>query len=88
MIFVLQDGKSPLLIALENGHFDVVKTLIEAEANVNHRDKVGLCALLLYSISAHVVFPWFLLYLTKGFDIFHIFLKHMMKLNQIHKVLT
>ena len=81
MIFVLQDGKSPLLIALENGHFDVVKTLIEA----NHRDKVGLCALLLYSISAHVVFPWFLLCLTKGFDIFHIFLKHM---NQIHKVLT
>ena len=25
------------------GHLDVVKTLIEAGANVNHTDKVGKC---------------------------------------------
>ena len=29
------------------GHLDVVKTLIEAEANVNQTDKVGICTLLL-----------------------------------------
>ena len=52
------------MIALENGHYDLVKTLIEAGANVNHSDKVSVCALLLYSISAHTVVPWFYLCLT------------------------
>ena len=46
MIFALQDSKSPLMIALEKEHLDIVKTLIEAEANVNHSDKVGICVLL------------------------------------------
>ena len=49
MIFVLQNGSSPLLIASHSGHLDVVKTLIEAGANVNHTNKVGTCALLLYT---------------------------------------
>ena len=49
MIFVLQVGKSPLMIGLTNGHLDVVKTLIEAGAIVNQGDKVGVCALLLHS---------------------------------------
>ena len=40
MEFVLQDGESPLLAASFNGHPDVVKTLIEAGANVNQTDKV------------------------------------------------
>ena len=49
MIFVLQDGGSPLMTASGNGHLDVVKTLIEARANVNHTNKVGICTLLLYT---------------------------------------
>ena len=47
MIFVLQDGVSPLMGASIAGHLDVVKTLIEAGANVNQADKVGICTLLL-----------------------------------------
>ena len=47
MIFVLQDGASPLILASDEGHLDVVKALIEAGANVNHTSKVGICTLLL-----------------------------------------
>ena len=41
MIFVLQNGCSPLMTASDKGHLDVVKTLIEAGANVNNTNKVG-----------------------------------------------
>ena len=50
MIFVLQDGVSPLMLASNAKHLDlhlVVKTLIEAGANVNQTTKVGICTLLL-----------------------------------------
>ena len=40
MRFVLQDGWTPLVIASENGHLEIVKSLIEAGANVNHTTKV------------------------------------------------
>ena len=41
MTFVLQDGWSPPLhIASDEGHLDIVKTLIEAGANANQADKV------------------------------------------------
>ena len=40
MTFVLQDGWSPLYAASYNGHLDIVKTLIEAGANVNQATKV------------------------------------------------
>ena len=49
------------MIALTNGHLDIVKKLIEAGANVNQADKVSVCALLLHSISAHTILPWSLL---------------------------
>ena len=32
------------MIASQNGHLDVVKTLIEAQANVNHTNKVSIQA--------------------------------------------
>ena len=35
--------------ASDEGYLDVVKTLIEAGANVNHTNKVGTCTLLLYT---------------------------------------
>ena len=38
--FVLQDGWSPLMIASENGHLDIVVTLIGAGADVNYTNKV------------------------------------------------
>ena len=47
MIFVLQDGYSPLMGASYGGHLDVVKTLIEAGANVNQTSEVGICTYLL-----------------------------------------
>ena len=40
MKFVLQNGWSPLYVASENGHLEVVKTLIEARADVNQANKV------------------------------------------------
>ena len=40
MTFLLQDGCSPLFTASRNGHLDVVKTLLEAGANINQANKV------------------------------------------------
>ena len=40
MTFVLQHGWSPLYKASHTGHLDIVKTLIEAGANVNQATKV------------------------------------------------
>ena len=39
--FVLQDGRSPLLTSCLNRHLDVLKTLIEAGANIDQTDKVS-----------------------------------------------
>ena len=41
MGFVLQDGWSPLYMACQKGHLDVVKTLIEAGVNIHQADKVS-----------------------------------------------
>ena len=40
MGFVLQDGVTPLVIASQEGHLEIVESLIEAGANVNHTTKV------------------------------------------------
>ena len=40
--FVLQDGPSQLYITCYNGHLDVVKTLIEAGANINLANEVSI----------------------------------------------
>ncbi|KAL5509574.1 hypothetical protein EMCRGX_G004966 [Ephydatia muelleri] len=45
MTFVLQDGWSPLIAASRNGHFDVVKTLLEAGANINQATQDGRTSL-------------------------------------------
>ena len=42
MGFVLQDGRSPLYMASQEGHLDVVKTLIEAGANIDQAEKVSI----------------------------------------------
>ena len=41
MGFVLQNGLSPLHMAIQKGHGDVVKTLIEAGAIINQANKVS-----------------------------------------------
>ena len=56
--FVLQYGSSPLMKASEEGHVEVVRSLIEAGANINHTNKVGMhsnyCCTLL---NAHPTLP-------------------------------
>ena len=41
LIFVLQDGWSPLMAASCKGHVEVVKSLIEGGANSDHINKVS-----------------------------------------------
>ena len=38
----LQDGWTALCIAAQNGHDTVVKTLLQADAAVDHAEKVGV----------------------------------------------
>ena len=40
MGFVLQDGMTPLVSTSHHGHLEIVKSFIEAGANVNHTTKV------------------------------------------------
>ena len=38
----IQMGETPLITASYNGHVDIVKTLIEAKAQINTQDEVGI----------------------------------------------
>ena len=40
MGFVLQDGCTPVGVASQNGHLEIVKRIIETGANVNQTSKV------------------------------------------------
>ena len=41
IIFILQNGVSELIIASQEGHYEVADLLIEQGANVNLQDEVG-----------------------------------------------
>ena len=56
MTIVLQDDCSPLLIASSKGHLDIVKTLIEAGANVNQANKVQCVGRLHVSFRVIVIY--------------------------------
>ena len=58
MAFVFQTSWSPLLIASCNGHLDIVKTLIEAGANVNQANKVGCTHILVSYNNAVIVYVY------------------------------
>eukprot|EP00731_Ephydatia_muelleri_P033519 Em0031g27a len=53
MTFVLQNGWSPFNAASDNGHLDVVKTLLEAGANINQATQYGRISLDLAVIQGH-----------------------------------
>eukprot|EP00731_Ephydatia_muelleri_P013601 Em0007g911a len=53
MPFVLQNGCSPLNAASFHGHLDVVKTLLEAGANIDHATKDGRTSLDLAVAQSH-----------------------------------
>jgi len=40
-----QKGKNPLILAVENGDFDIVKNLVQNGANINTQDREGFSAL-------------------------------------------
>ena len=37
-----QSGWTAVMIACENGHLDIVRVLVEKQANINHRNKVSI----------------------------------------------
>ena len=41
MYLYLQNGESPLILASSEGHFEIVKLLLDKGAEVNHQDKVS-----------------------------------------------
>ena len=41
VLFTLQDGASPVMVASQNGHPKIVQMLIEHGAHINSQEKVG-----------------------------------------------
>ena len=56
MIFVLQNGETLLWTALDEGHLGLVKTLIQAEADVNQTNKVEFSCALPYHLSPTTIY--------------------------------
>ena len=52
MIFLSQNGATPLSIASENGHLAVVRELLEANAAVNQQDVV--CTYMYMTVCMHL----------------------------------
>ena len=52
--FVLQDGRSPLYASSSRGHLEIVKTLIEAGANINQVNKVSTHICIVIVIHSHI----------------------------------
>eukprot|EP00731_Ephydatia_muelleri_P032874 Em0024g418a len=48
------DGRSPLYMASQEGHLDVVKTLIEAGANIHQAEKDGQSPLFISCLNGHL----------------------------------
>ena len=40
VLYIIQNGWTPLMVASFNGHADIVQTLIEAKAQVDTQEKV------------------------------------------------
>ena len=40
MVYLVQNGRTPLMMASFNGHADIVQTLIEAKTQINTQDEV------------------------------------------------
>ena len=40
MVYLVQNGRTPLMAASSEGHADIVQTLIEAKAQINTQDEV------------------------------------------------
>jgi len=49
----LQDGVSPLYVAAQNGHSEVVRALLEGGADVNQAIQVGAINVSLWSSECH-----------------------------------
>ncbi|MEA3443125.1 MAG: ankyrin repeat domain-containing protein [Bacteroidota bacterium] len=63
----LSTGNTPLIIATQNGHFNVVKLLVESGANIHHLNKKGFNALHVASVYGRDSIAGYLI--EKGADI-------------------
>ena len=52
--FILQDGRSPLYASSSRGDLEIVKTLIEAGANINQANKVSTHICIVLVIHLHI----------------------------------
>ena len=51
---MFKDGTTPLIMAAQNGHKEIVECLLKAGANPNHHDTKVCCTYLLCMLSEHM----------------------------------